>query len=246
LHVPLMKNIYLLASLALLAAACQKNDAAPAEDPTWLTLEIPTQWERDQAFAVTGDLDHTLLVSTTIGLYATADRGKTWQLTRTVAQSVWGLLPRHDTIFALTSYHADLQNNKQAAVFADYYTTSQGKTWNYTAGAYTYAQYRTMQQPFGQASAAGVSYRVQDNWVPYGTSSARVQRASTLLRTDAAGRQQALALPARRFLNNISLDGQNRLYVTASAKQFDEVTGEPLATGKTNTAILYVSRQPLP
>ena len=243
-----MKTLALLGSVALLAAACQRHDAAPtpAEDPNWLKLEIPTQWERDQAFAVAGDLDHTLLVSTTVGLYVTADQGKTWQLTRTVGQTVWGLLPRRDTIFALTNYRADGQNNKLDAVFADYFTTDQGKTWAYTTPRYTYEEYRTMKQPFGQVSAAGNTYRVQDNWVPYGTGNSQVQRASDLLRTTAAGQPQVLRLPARHLLNNLSLDAKNRLYVTASSRKFDEVTGEPLGGEKTNTAVLYVSRQPLP
>lgn len=241
-----MKNLLLLGALGLLACGCQKKDAAPTEDPDWLKLEIPTQWERDQAFAVAGDLDRTLVVSTTIGLYSTSDQGKTWQLTRTVAQTVWGLLPRHDTLFALTSYRADLQNNKQAAVFADYFSTNQGKTWALTAGPYTYEQYRAIGQPFGQVSAAGIGYQVQENWVPYGTGNGRVARASDLLRIDAAGQQQQLRLPARRLLNNLSLDAQNHLYVTASSKQFDEATGEPLEVEKKNTAVVYVSRRPLP
>lgn len=243
-----MKTQFLLGSVALLATACQHHNAAPTptEDPHWLKLEIPTQWERDQAYAVAGDLNHTLLVSTTTGLYVTADRGQTWQLTRTVAQAAWGLLPRRDTIFALTSYRDDGQNNKLTAVYADYFTADQGQTWTYTAPRYAYEEYRTMKQPFGQVSAAGNTYRVQDNWVPYGTGNGKIQRASDLVRTDAAGRRQVLRLPARSLLNNISLDAKNRLYVTASARQFDEATGEPIAAEKKNTAVLYVSRQPLP
>jgi hypothetical protein len=243
-----MKNLFLLSAWSLLAGACQKKGVTPtpAEDPTWLKLEIPTQWKRDQVYAVTGDLDHTLLVSTTVGLYVTTDQGKTWQLTRTVAEAVWGLLPRRDTIFALTNYRADGQNNKLAAVYADYFTADQGKTWAYTAPRYAYEEYRAIKQPFGQVSGGGTTYRVQDNWVPFGTGNGKVQRASDLLRTDATGRQQVLRLPARTLLNNISLDATNRLYVTASALQFDEATGEPIAAEKKNTAVLYVSRQPLP
>ena len=243
-----MRLQLLLGSVALLATACQHRDPTPAEDPTWLKLEIPTKWERDQAFAVAGDLDRTLVVSTTTGLYTTTDRGQTWRLTRTVAQPAWGLLLRRDTLFALTSYRADLQNNKLAAVNADYFTTDQGQTWAYTAPRYSYEEYRAMQQPFGQVSAAGFTYRVQDNWVPVGQGNGRVQRASDLRRTDAAGRSQTLRLPARCLLNNLSLDAQNRLYVTASARQFDEATGEPepVAAEQRNTAVLYVSRQPLP
>ncbi|RZL13386.1 MAG: hypothetical protein EOO62_08270 [Hymenobacter sp.] len=243
-----MKNLFLLSALGLVAGACQKKEVAPAADPTWLKLEIPTQYERDQVYAVTGDLDRTLLVSTTTGLYVTADQGKTWQRTRTVAEAVWGLLPRRDTIFALTSYRADSLNNKLTAVYADYFTADQGKTWAYTAPRYSYEEYRTIRQPFGQVSAGGNTYRVQDNWVPYGTGNSKVQRASDLVRTDAAGRQQVLRLPARTLLNNLSLDATNRLYVAASARQFDEATGEPTAVAaeKKNTAVLYVSRQPLP
>ncbi len=244
-----MKQKALLLSLTLLAGACRKAETPtplPAEDPTWLKLEIPTQWSSDQAFAVIGSLDQTLLVTTTTGIYSTADQGKTWQLRRTVAQNVWGLLPRHDTIFALISYRAN-QNDKLTANEPDYFTTDFGRTWAYTSPVLPYGQYRAIAQPYARVSAAGVSYQVQDNWVPYQPgATAKVQRASDLLRTAAGGKPQAMRLPGRHFLNNLHLDAQNRLYVTASSLRFDETTGEPLNETRASVAVVYVSRQPLP
>lgn len=244
-----MKKKALVLSLTLLAVACRKAETPPAEDqdPTWLKLEIPTRWSSDQAFAITGSLDQTLLVTTTTGIYSTADRGQTWQLRHTVAQNVWGLLPRHDTIFALISYRAN-QNDKLTTNEPDYFTTNFGQTWAYTSPVMPAAQYRAITQPYARVSAASVSYRVQDNWVPYPAagSNSKVQRASDLLRTTATGQPQVVRLPGRHYLNNLHLDAQNRLYVAASSMRFDETTGEPLNETRASTAIVYVSRQPLP
>lgn len=242
-----MKKKVLVLGLGLLAVACRKAETPPAEDPTWLKLEIPTRWSSDQAFAITGSLDQTLLVTTTTGIYSTADQGKTWQLRHTVAQNVWGLLPRHDTIFALISYRAN-QNDKLTTNEPDYFTTDFGQTWAYTSPVIPAAQYRGITQPYARVGAASVSYRVQDKWVPSPTfgPNSKVQRASDLLRTTATGQPQVLRLPGRHYLNNLHLDAQNRLYVAASSMRFDETTGEPLDETRASTAIVYVSRQPLP
>ncbi|GAB3638381.1 hypothetical protein GCM10027422_39710 [Hymenobacter arcticus] len=241
-----MKNLFLLSALTLLAGACQKKDAAPAEDPTWLKLEIPTTWTAgDQAFSIAGDIDHTLLVSTTEKLYLTSDHGKTWQESQhNFHGAVWGLLPRHDTIFALTNYFTNSKGERLNATEADMYSVDFGKTWAYTL--FPYKKSHALTQPIGQVGAAGIAYRVQPNTQPIPGSSAQLVIASDLLRTDAAGRQQALRLPARHYLNNLHLDAQNRLYVAASGLSFDETTGQALEATQQRTALVYISRQPLP
>ncbi len=242
-----MKYKALLLTLALLAGACRKAETPPAEDPTWLKLEIPTPRIGDQALAVTGSLDQTLLVTTTVGIYSTVDRGKTWQLRSAVGQRVWGLLPRHDTIFALIGYRAN-KNDKFAATEPDYFTTDFGQTWEYTRSVLPAAKYYSIVQPYAQVGAAGVSYRVQDNWVPDPVAgpTSEIKRASNLLRTTTAGKPQIVRLPGQHYFNNLHLDVQNRLYVTASSLRFDETTGEPQEETRASPAVVYISRQPLP
>lgn len=244
-----MKLHLLLGSLALLAA-CQRHDATPtpAEDPNWVKLEIPTDWTAgDQAYSIIGNIDDTLLVSTNAKLYRTTDHGKTWQVSHTFNGAVWGLLPRHDTIFALTNYNTNSQGDRLQATIADKYTVDFGTTWAYTelSSSSSYYKARAIRMPLGQVSAGGITYQVKANTQPIAGSSSRLVVASDLLRTDANG-QKPLRLPGRHYLNNLYLDAQNRLYVAVSGLTFEETTGQAIESTQQKTAIVYISRQPLP
>ena len=200
-----MKNLFIPFLGALLAISCQKKDAAPIEaaDPDWVKLEIPTEWSAgEQAYSLVGDIDHTLLVSTIVGLYATADQGKTWQKLRTTSQIVWALMPRNDTIFALNSYQTNSQGDKLAACFAEEFSTDFGRTWAYTdiLGPNSYEKYRAFRYPLGQVSAAGYAYRTRENTVSvlilYFTAGGSFRPAANQCRQRAASHASAgAALP---------------------------------------------------
>lgn len=243
-----MKTLALLGSVALLATACQRHDAAPtpAEDPNWLKLEIPTDWTAgDQAYSIIGNIDDTLLVATNVKVYRTTDHGKTWQVSHTFNGAVWGLLSRHDTIFALTSYTTNSQGERLFATVADKYTVDFGTTWAYTVGVLPYSTARGTRLPIGRVGASGITYQLKANTQPIAGSSSRLVVASDLLRTGANG-PQPLRLPGRHYLNNLYLDAQNRLYVAASGLAFDEATGQAIESTQQKTALVYISRQPLP
>ena len=247
-----MKNLFIPFLGAFLAISCQKKDVAPIEaaDPDWVKLEIPTEWSAgEQAYSLVGDIDHTLLVSTIVGLYATSDQGKTWQKLRTTSQIVWALMSSNDTIFALNSYRTNSQGDKLAACFAEEFSTDFGRTWAYTdiLGPNSYEKYRAFRYPLGQVSAAGYAYRTRENTVSVPNSTSRLVVASDLLRTNAASGQQVMRLPGRHYLNNLYLDARNRLYVAASGVGFDAETGTVVDfTRGSSTAVVYVSRRPLP
>ena len=246
-----MKAFALLLFGALLAtASCQKNDPTgptpEAEDPDWVKLQIPTPWEGDEAYSVIGDLDKTLLVATIERLSATSDGGKTWRTLKVFNRPTYGLLLRHDTLFALSA-----RTERQAqpvTTLADQFSTDFGETWAYPTTNADYSQLRAITQPFGQVSAAGISYQIRENSVPTpGSAGSTTQLATDLLRIGAAGQVQTLRLPARHYLKNLYLDPQRRLYVTASGLRFDASTGtvyDPVKSEK--SAIVYVSRRPLP
>ena len=243
-----MKISALLFGLALLATSCHTQEAAPAEDPNWVKVEVPTDWTAtDAVFAIAGDIDHKLLASTKLGVYASVDHGKTWQQARGGGIEVWGLLPRHDTIFALTARRDTAQGGRYEAMHSDLdaYTVDFGSTWAYTDLLNKGPKYRQLTQPIGQlAGPSGIKYRIRGNTirVPQG----QVAIASDLLRTTTTGASQVLRLPEHRVLNNLYLDAQNRLYVAASSQEYDAKTGELLKVQKSSAAVLYVSRQPLP
>lgn len=243
------KCLLLLLGGALLATACQKKDpaapVAPTEpaDPDWIKLEIPTNWGGDQAYSVVGDIDKTLLVATTTQLNATSDGGRTWRALRVFNRSMYGLLLRRDTLFALESMTTRL--GERVAIVADQFSTDFGQTWAYPINN-NYYQFRAISQPYGRVEAAGITYRTRPNIAPIPNSSAEYVIASDLLRTAAGGPPVALRLPARHYLNNLHLDGQNRLYVTASGLRFDESTSTTASAKSGKSAVLYISRRPLP
>ena len=243
-----MKNVLLLLTTALLLAACQKKEAATPiepEDPTWIKLEIPTNFTGDEAYAIVGDIDRTLLVSTKAQVFSSSDRGRTWQESRNFHMAVHGLVMRNDTIFALTSYRYNAQGERTEAVNADQFTTDFGKTWAYTSPLPRgYERYRILSQPYGRVTAAGITYRTKENTEPIAGSSSRLIVASDLLRT-ANGPETSLRLPERHYLKNLYLDGQQRLYVAASGLRFD-AAGKAINPTVGRPAVVYVSRQPLP
>ncbi|MBO2010282.1 hypothetical protein [Hymenobacter negativus] len=244
-----MKHAFLLFGVGLLAAACQKKDPElplEAEDPDWIKLEIPTAFSGDEAYAITGDLDRTLMVSTKAQAFTSSDRGRTWQESRNFKQAVHGFLMRNDTLFALTSYRSTPQGERTEATDAELFTTDFGKTWAYTTPLPRgYERYHKLSQPYGRVTAAGITYRAQENTESIANSSSRLVVASDLLRT-AGGPETSLRLPARHYLKNLYLDGQQRLYVAASGLRFDATTGLAINPTKGRPAVVYVSRRPLP
>lgn len=242
----LTKRLLLLLGGALLATACQKKDPiSPTEpaDPDWIKLEIPTNWGGDEAYSVVGDIDKTLLVATATQLNATSDGGKTWRVLKVFNRSMYGLLLRQDTLFALESMVT--RQGERVALVADQFSTNFGQTWMYSING-DYYRLRAISQPFGRIEAAGITYRTHPNTTPIPNSSSQYVIASDLLRTDATGQPQALRLPARHYLNNLHLDGQNRLYVTASGLRFDESASTTASAKSGKSAVLYISRRPLP
>ena len=244
-----MKRSFLLLAAGLLAVACQKKDTnitpRETEDPDWIKLEIKTVFSSDEAYSIWGDIDKTLLVSTKAQILSTSDRGKTWQEVKNFSSATYGLLSRNDTIFALGNYRTDAQGQKIAS-YVDYFTTDLGKTWAYIGVVPRgYEKYHLLNQPFGLAEAAGITYRTQENTQPIANSTGRLVVASDLLRTDGTS-QTNLRLPAGHYLNGLYLDGQQRLYVAASGLRFDTTTGQAIDPTVGRPAVVYVSRRPRP
>lgn len=247
-----MKRSLRLLTVGLLAAACQKDDPklappkAEAEDPDWIKLEIKTAFSGDEAYAIVGDIDKTLLVSTKAQVFSSSDKGKTWRESKNFFGLVYGLLSRNDTIFALISYRENSQGDKLEAAVADMFTTDFGKTWAYTGLLPNgYYKSRAFTQPFGRLTAGSITYRTKENSVPVPNSTSRLMVASDLVRTNGPT-QTTMRLPARHYLKNLHLDTQQRLYVAASGLRFDATTGDAIDPKKGRPAVVYVSRRPLP
>lgn len=233
--------------LLVTAAACQsREDVTPVavEDAEWMRFEIPTTLSSDEAYAIVGDIDKTLLVSTRQRVYATSDHGKTWQESHNFYGPVPGLLLRNDTVFALTMSGTTPQGESLAG-YADMFTADWGKTWAYSKNVYSYRFYTQVQIPNRQVQVAGITYRTTENTEPILNSSSRLVLASDLWREQGTDRT-LLPLPGRHYLKGLHVDAQQRLYVAASGFRFDVNTGKAIHPTVGRPALVYVSRKPLP
>lgn len=237
---------------ALLAASsCVENDsrvitpvstANANEDPDWIKLEIPTGRE---AYAIAGDIDKTLLVTTWTKAYYTTDRGKTWQESKNFNGPIPGLLVRNDTTFALHIRRFDRQGALLGAWDALYFTADYGKTWqDYLRH---YKTYLDDVKPIGTVkSATGTVYAIKANATPTAPGSPTASiNPSELTREDAQG-QQTVRFPFKQNLINLHLDAQNRLYVAASGGRYQPENNGFFCCDDSMPAVVYVSRRPLP
>ncbi len=216
------------------------------EDPDWMRLEIPNGRE---AYAIAGDLDKTLLVTTWTKAYYTTDRGKTWQESKDFQGPVPGLFVLRDTVFSLQASGQDSTGQPYASS-AQYFTANYGRTWQHSSQHYTtyagYQFYSQLSQPLGVVqTAGGVTYRIKRNFTPTSPgSTAFYINPSELLKEDQAG-TRTIQLPAMHQLYNLHLDAGNRLYVAASGGTVTE-KNRINCCGERTPAIVYVSRKPLP
>lgn len=244
-----MKKAYLFLACLFTVLSCVQNDksvvtpAQPAEDPDWIKLEIPTGRE---AYAIAGDIDKTLLVTTWTKAYYSTDRGKSWQQSKDFQGRIPGLLVRNDTTFALHITSHDRQGNVLGAWDALYFSPDYGKTWAYYPQYYK--QYLDDIKPIGSIkSATGTTYTIQSKTTPIasGSPSAYIN-PSALKKQDATGQEQSVRFPFSHQLINLHLDTQNRLYVAASGGTYQSATNSFFCCDDTMPAIVYVSRRPLP
>jgi hypothetical protein len=246
-----MKPVLSLLALALVAASCHCKDddspiPQPAEDPNWVKLTIPSEVPTDdQAYAVAGNLDKTLLVATKTTVFTTSDKGLTWHKSMNFSSPLPYLLQRHDTIFAFHFSRGNVIYGERESFEAHYFTADFGKTWRSTGSLPNAARYLDLVQPTGRVQASGVTYFLQGNSTAIANSTDRLLLATDLYRTSASG-PMPVRLPGRHYLNNLHFDTQHRLYVAASGLVFDPVTQQAIDPTLNKQGIVYISRQPFP
>lgn len=241
-----MKKALLVVLILAVASCIRTNNSIvqpqATEDPNWIRLQIPTGRE---AFAIAGDIDKTLLVTTWTKAYYSTDRGQTWQESKDFQGPVSGLYVRNDTTFSLQSTQTDKQGFPIAASLVQYFTPDYGKTWDYYSKYFK--GYLEVTKPIGKAqSTTGVSYSIKRNTTPVATGSTSFyENPSQLLRQDSNG-QRMVEFPFQHRLVNLYLDTQDRLYVGASGGTFEAEHNSLYCCTPDMPAIIYVSRKTLP
>jgi hypothetical protein len=238
-----MKHLVLTGLSALLIglSACHKEDAEPSQPDyaDWYVVRSP---EGRPIEAVAGDLDGTLVISTTFKIYQSKDKGKTWKLSNYSARSsIEGFVQRHDTLLALSATAGSAMPNSIAyAINPSHYSLDAGATWQ---------SYSSRWQPnlepkvaLNQAvSPSGTTYNIDFLLTPTspGSSSNYIE---TIGIRSAMGTQ--LTLPQDHSITSLYFDAKSRLYVTASAalcgrREKFAYCGEP-------NGLLYISKKPQP
>jgi len=242
-----MKKGSLFVSALLAICSCVHEDSqkvsplSATEDPHWVKLAIPTGRE---SFAIAGDIDKTLLVTTWTKAYFTTDQGKTWQQAKDFGGPVPGLLARKDTLFALKSYVHDQQGTLLGATNPQYFTTDGGKTWSWIR---TYEPFMDEITPIGRAtSSTGVGYFIQPYTTPVSPGATTAYINPSQIRKQNVTGQQTVPFPFKHRLLNLYLDPKNRLYVAASGGTYQPEHNSFYCCTDSMSAAIYVSRQPLP
>lgn len=225
--------------LLLLAACHQDADKLVAPDyPDWYALRAP---DNRAIQAVTGDLDGTLIITTTYHIYRTTDRGQTWQPSDYKGNSgLFGFAQRGDSVLALLAGRSSGvdSTSTEYASNGELFSLDQGATWQPDRNLTHFA----ILAPLNRVkNPAGTEYSITLRLTPTspGGGSSYVEITGIKSQT---GRR--LTLPHDHQIKSLYFDKQSRLYVAASA---------PLCGRRENFAfcgeqngILYVSKQPQP
>jgi hypothetical protein len=234
-----MKRILLIAVIiSFIIASCKKdnNSSTTNKEDDWIKLEIPNAPE---AYAVAGDIDDTLLVATWTKAYFTADRGKTWQESKTFDTSVEGLYMSGDTVMALMHFNDIQADGIYKAISAQYYTLNFGKTW-YT---YNNRNATNISQLIGivQSPINKATYKLKFNTTSIPGPDIYIHHPTDILKNG-----NIISFPFKRRLENLYLDKESRLYVTASGGTYNENTDTFDCCPVTTPALIYISKKPMP
>ncbi|MEM6842277.1 MAG: hypothetical protein AAF632_08620 [Bacteroidota bacterium] len=248
-----MKNLVLLFLCLSLLFSCEDDasnvlPSTPPEEesPDWTTLIIPNGRE---AYAITGSIADTLLVTTWTKAYFTTDGGNTWQESRDFQGPIYDMVRRKDTVFALLA-SGGLKDyvgppfiaNQVYAGIGSQYTTDYGGTWQRN----TSRNYHDIISPIGIAkSNSGVTYRIKDDITPLNPDTTSYLTNYSTVEMYHQGYWQTIDFPWEYELNNVYVDNDNRLYVSASSWKYvqdNQIEGPD----ENYPALVYVYNQSLP
>ncbi|MEJ7661459.1 MAG: hypothetical protein WKG07_18655 [Hymenobacter sp.] len=229
----------LLAALPLLLlGACHHGpeEVVAPDYPDWYALRAP---DNRAVQAVTGDLDGTLVITTTFNIYRTTDRGKTWQPSNYQDNSgLFGFARRGDSLLALTTGRGSLVDSTSTAYASgsSYFSLDQGATWQPDR---TPTHFDILTPLNRLKSPAGTAYSITVRRTPVSPGSSSTYVETTGIRSQTGRR---LTLPHDHQINSLYFDKQSRLYVAASAALCG-TRGNFAFCGDQN-GILYISKKP--
>lgn len=236
---------YLAASLLLLGLGACRQQPEPQPTPVtenadWYILRSP---EAREIVAVTGDLDGTLIITTSFNIYRTTDRGKTWQTSRPSNLGIFGFVERRDTLFTFTARWGSLVDS--TTIYAAHptdYSADQGRTWQHYQFTSSTLAFASAKAPLNRVrTPSGTTYRLATEQLPTAPTSNSFYVISKGILGPAG---PLLPLPQEHQANSLYLDKQARLYVAASAPVCGR--GKNFGFCGEQNGVLYISKKPLP
>ena len=248
-----MKKLPLLFLCSFLLISCEDdasnvlpNTPPEEESSDWTTLIIPNGRE---AYAISGSIDDSLLVTTWTKAYFTTDSGSTWQESHDFQGPIYDMVRRKDTVFALLA-NGGLKDYIGPPFIADQvyasigsqYTTDYGATWQRN----TNRDYHDIISPIGiTKSNSGITYRIKDDITPLNPDTTSYRTNYSTVEMYHQGYWQTIDFPWEYELNNVYVDNDNRLYVSASSWKYVQ---ENLIQGpdEYHPGLVYLYKHPLP
>lgn len=211
----------------------------------WTEVIIP---DGREAHAITGSIDDTLLVTTMMSAYFTTDGGETWQEPPDLGGTVFDVIERNDTVYALwvnglRDYAGPpfIADQRHASIGSEY-TTDYGNRWHHNINRNQY----DMISPVGiDTSTSGVTYRIKDNITPLTPDTSSYRTNYSTVEMYYQGSWQTIDFPFEYELNNLYVDDDNRLYVSAGTWQYvldNQITGPD----EQYPGLVYIYQEPVP
>ena len=148
-------------------------------------------------YAVYGDVDEYLLVSTPTKILRTADGGKTWTTVKSVVDPIGNFNPLHDDLYAVSN-------------FTDYISHDQGQTWE--AVAFDHELYPNA---VNFSDSKGILYQVVNHF------DGELGLPTSFLRSSSKGNSWENIFPYHRSFYSWHIDARDRVYIGTSGSVWD-------------------------
>jgi hypothetical protein len=187
-------NAVILFFLFIILLSCDDEDT-PVSPVQWESIEFPGE---NVIYAVYGDLNEYLLVSTPTKILRTVDGGKTWTTVKTVVDPIGNFNPLNDDLYAISN-------------FTDYISHDQGQTWE--AFEFDYELYPNSRE-FGDTK--GILYQVVEHY------DGELSLPTSFLRSIDSGNSWENIFPdKKKMFYSWHLDGNDRVYIGTSGSAWD-------------------------
>jgi len=186
-------NAVIFIFLFIILSSCDDENTA-ANQVQWESIEFPGE---NVIYAVYGDLDEYLLVSTPTKILRTVDGGKTWTTVKSVVDPIGNFNSLNDDLYAVSN-------------FTDYISHDAGQTWE--AVAFDYELYPNS---LNFNDSKGTLYQVVEHY------DGELGLPTSFLRSTNKGNTWENIFPDKHSFYSWYIDAHDRVYIGTSGSVWD-------------------------